>query len=103
VAEDLLDHLPAAQVRRPRLDYEPHATGLDRNEPGALLAAAGLGAPGGHALISLLALNGLRAAEATGASIENLGAEANLPGRPRPPRASCWNRLACGHGYLVGH
>ena len=75
VEEDLLDHSPAAHVRRPRLDYEWHATGLDRNELGALLVAAGLGPPGEHALISLLALNGLRVSEATGASIENLGFE----------------------------
>jgi len=34
---------PAVYVRRPRLDYESHATGLDRNEVGALLVAAGLG------------------------------------------------------------
>jgi len=34
-----------------------------------------LGAPGEHALILLLALNGLRVSEATGASIENLGVE----------------------------
>jgi integrase/recombinase XerD len=27
VEEDLLDHSPAAHVRRPRLDYESHATG----------------------------------------------------------------------------
>jgi hypothetical protein len=33
--------------------------GLDRNEVGALLVAAGLGPPAEHALISLLALNGL--------------------------------------------
>ena len=75
VEEDLLDHSPAAHVRRPRLDYESHATGLDRNELGALLVAAGLGAPPEHALISLLALNGLRVSEATGASIEALGTE----------------------------
>jgi site-specific recombinase XerD len=75
VEEDLLDHSPAAHVRRPRLDYESHATGLDRNELGALLVAAGLGAPAEHALISLLALNGLRVSEATGASIETLGVE----------------------------
>jgi site-specific recombinase XerD len=75
VEEDLLDHSPAAHVRRLRLDYEPHATGLDRNELGALLVAAGLGAPGEHALISLLALNGLRVSEATGANIEALGVE----------------------------
>jgi integrase/recombinase XerD len=30
-------------VRGPRLDYESHATGLDRNEVGAMLVAAGLG------------------------------------------------------------
>ena len=75
VEEDLLDHSPAAHVRRPRLDYDSHATGLDRNELGALLVAAGLGAPAEHALISLLALNGLRVSEATGANIEALGIE----------------------------
>src|SRR5512133_3709408 len=58
VEEDLLEHSPAAHVRRPRLDYESHATGLDRNEVGALLVAAGLGATADHALISLLAING---------------------------------------------
>jgi integrase/recombinase XerD len=40
------------QVRRPRLDYESHATGLDRNEVGALVVAAGLGTAAEHALIS---------------------------------------------------
>ena len=73
VEEELLDHSPAAHVRRPRLDYESHATALDRNEMGALLVAAGLGPPIEHALISLLALNGLRVSEATGADIEALG------------------------------
>ena len=43
VEEELLEHSPAAHVRRPRLDYESHATALDRNELGALLGAAGLG------------------------------------------------------------
>src|SRR5207244_10438051 len=73
--EEFLDHSPAAHVRRPRLDYESNATGLDRNEMGALLVAAGLGPPAEHALISLLALNGLRVSEATGADIETLGVE----------------------------
>ncbi len=66
VEEELLEHSPAAHVRLPRLDYESHATGLDRNELGALLVTAGLGSAGDHALISLLALNGLRVSEATG-------------------------------------
>jgi site-specific recombinase XerD len=75
VEEDLLDHSPAAHVRRPRLDYDSHAVGLDRNEVGALLVAAGLGAAAEHALISLLAINGLRVSEALGADIEDLGIE----------------------------
>ena len=75
VEEELLDHSPAAHVRRPGLDYESHATGLDRNELGAMLVAAGLGMAAEHALISLLALNGLRVSEATGADIEALGVE----------------------------
>jgi integrase/recombinase XerD len=75
VEEDLLEHSQAAQVRRPRLDYESHATGLDRNELGAILVATGLGAAADHALISLLALNGLRVSEATCANIESLGVE----------------------------
>jgi integrase/recombinase XerD len=75
VEEELPGHSPAAHVRRPRLDYESHATALDRNEVGALLVAAGLGPAPEHALISLLALNGLRVSEATGADIEHLGLE----------------------------
>jgi integrase/recombinase XerD len=75
VEEELLEHSPAAHVRRPRVDYESHAVALDRNELGALLVASGLGPPAEHALISLLALNGLRVSEATGADIEHLGLE----------------------------
>ena len=75
VEEEFLEHSPAAHVRRPRVDYESHAVALNRNELGALLVAAGLGPPLEHALISLLALNGLRVSEATGADIEHLGLE----------------------------
>jgi len=75
VEEELLDHSPAVHVRRPRLDYESHAIGLDRNEVGALLVAAGLGTAQEHALIALLAINGLRISEALGADIEALGLE----------------------------
>jgi integrase/recombinase XerD len=57
------------------LDYESHATGLDRNEVGAMLVAAGLSNPRDHALISVLALNGLRVSEAIGADIQDLGLE----------------------------
>ncbi len=70
VEEELLEHSPAIHVRRPRLDYESHAIGLDRNEVGSLLVPAGLGAACEHALISLLAINGLRISEALGADID---------------------------------
>ena len=73
--EDLIAISPAVHVRRPRLDYESHATGLDRSEVGAMLVAAGLAGGRDHALISLLALNGLRVSEATGANIQSLGLE----------------------------
>jgi hypothetical protein len=62
---DVRSMSPAIHVRRPRLDYESHAAGLDRNELGALLVAAGLSSSRDHALVSLLALNGLRVSEAT--------------------------------------
>jgi integrase/recombinase XerD len=75
VEEELLDHSPAAHVRRPRVDYESRATALERNEVGALLVAAGLGPTAEHALVSWLALNGLRVWEATSADIEHLGLE----------------------------
>jgi integrase/recombinase XerD len=55
------------------VDYESHTAALDRNELGALLVTAGLGPSAEHALISLLALNGLRVSEATGTDIEHLG------------------------------
>ncbi len=75
VEEELLAHSPAAHVRRPRLDYESHVAGLDRNELGSLLVAAGLGTAAEHAVVSLLALKGLRVSEAVGADIEALGTE----------------------------
>jgi integrase/recombinase XerD len=73
--EGLIDHSPAVHVRRPKMDYESHAIGLDRNEIGSMLVAAGLSGARDHALISLLALNGLRVSEAIGARIEDLALE----------------------------
>jgi len=73
--EGLIDRSPAVHVRRPRLDYESHAVALDRNELGALLVAAGLAGAREHALISLLALNGLRISEALGIDIDDLNVE----------------------------
>ena len=68
--EAVLRRNPAANVRRPKVDHESRTLGLDRNELGALLVQAGLGTPRDHALIALLALNGLRISEALDADIE---------------------------------
>ncbi len=73
--EGVIEHSPAVHVRRPRLDYESHAVGLDRNELGAFLVAAGLSSSRNNALCSLLAMNGLRISEALDADIDQLGLE----------------------------
>jgi integrase/recombinase XerD len=73
--EQILARSPAAHVRRPKQDYESRTLGLDRNELGAFLVAAGLSSNRDHTLASLLALNGLRISEALGADIEHLNVE----------------------------
>jgi integrase/recombinase XerD len=96
--EGVIERSPAVHVRRPKLHYESHAVGLDRNGLGAFLVQAGLSSPQDHALCSLLALNGLRISEALGADIEQLGVErghrtwscaarAARPGPSHSPRA----------------
>jgi len=70
--EAVIERDPAAYVRRPKIDYESHMLGLDRNELGAFLVQAGLCGGRDHALMCLLALNGLRISEALGADIDNL-------------------------------
>lgn len=57
----------------PSSTAESHATGLDRNEFGGLLVAAASLVPLSDALVSLLAINGLRVSEASGADIDALG------------------------------
>jgi integrase/recombinase XerD len=73
--EGVIEHSPAVHIRRPRIDYESHVAHLDRNELGSILVTAGLSSPRDHALVSLLALNGLRVSAAIGANIEALGLE----------------------------
>ena len=74
-------------VRRPRLDYESHATALDRNELGALLVAAGLGPPADHALISLLEHLGLERGHRTLVITRKGGKVVTIPLAPRTARA----------------
>jgi len=78
VEEELLEYSPAAHVRRPRVDYESHAAALDRNELGAMLVAAGLGPQAEHALISLLALNGLRVSDGAGRIVRKVARRAGI-------------------------
>jgi integrase len=73
--EGAIERSPGVHIRRPRVDYESHVVGLDRNEVGAILVAAGLSSARDHALVSLMALNGLRVAEVVGTDIEALGLE----------------------------
>ena len=63
---------PRSQRPTPQVDDESRTLGLDRNELGALLVQAGLGTPRDHALITLLAINGLRINEALGADLTDL-------------------------------
>ena len=76
--EGVIEHSPAVHIRRPRVDHESHVAHLDRNELGSILVTAGLSSPRDHALVSLLALNGLRVSEAIGANIEALGLNAGI-------------------------
>jgi integrase/recombinase XerD len=100
--EGLLARNPAANARRPKVDPESRTLGLDRNELGALLVQAGLGSARDHALISLLAMNGLRISEALGADVDDLdidrghrtlrivrkgGRQVTIPLAPRTGRA----------------
>ena len=73
--EEIIARNPAANVRRPKVPGESRTLGLDRNELGALLVQAGLGDLRDGALITLLALNGLRISEALNADIDDLSHE----------------------------
>ena len=73
--EDIVDRNPAANVRRPTVHNESRTLGLDRNELGALLVQASLGDLRDGALITLLALNGLRISEALNANIDDFSME----------------------------
>jgi site-specific recombinase XerD len=75
VDEELIARSPVARVRRPRAPQDSPRLGLDRPQLAALLAAAAASGPRDHALVCLLALNGLRVSEVVGAQIADLGTE----------------------------
>lgn len=72
VEEQLLEHSPAAHVRRPKVSQTSTRLGLDRNELGAFLVQAGLSGGNDHVLARLLGLNALRVSEACGADLGDL-------------------------------
>jgi site-specific recombinase XerD len=75
MAEELVARNPLAAVRRPKVGGDSTSTGLARDELHALLDAAEADGPRTHALVLLLALNGLRISEALNAKVEDLDTE----------------------------
>jgi integrase/recombinase XerD len=71
----VIEHCPAVYICRPRIDYESRVAHLDRNVLWSILVTAGFSPRRDHALMPLLALNGLRVSEAIGANIEALRVE----------------------------
>ncbi len=75
VNEDVIGRNPVAAVRRPKVGSDTQSTGLDRDELSALIAAAKATSSRTHALVLLLALNGLRVSEALAADAGDLDTE----------------------------
>ncbi len=73
--EELIIRNPVALVRRPKVGSVSTSTGLDIVEMTALITAAQDAGPRSHALVLLLALNGLRVSEAIGAAVDDLSVE----------------------------
>lgn len=72
VVEGVLQRSPADHVRRPKVSDESTRLGLDKDELRAVLSAAVGVSPQALALVSLLALNGLRVSEACNARARDL-------------------------------
>ena len=75
VNEDLIGRNPVTAVRRPKVGSDTQSTGLDRDELASLIAAARNDGPRTHALVLLLAMNGLRISEALEADASDLDME----------------------------
>lgn len=75
VNEDIVGRNPVTAVRRPKVGTDTQSTGLDRDELASLIAAARNDSPRTHALVLLLAMNGLRISEALEADASDLDTE----------------------------
>ncbi len=73
--EGLIARSPVARVRRPRVSHESQRLGVDRAGMRALLHAGRASGLRDHALVCLLALNGLRVSETLAADVTDLGHE----------------------------
>lgn len=73
--QDLCAVVPTARIRRPQRTGESTTLGLARDELARLLATAEAEGPAAHALVCLLALNGLRISEVTGARSVDLDSD----------------------------
>jgi len=73
--EGLIGRNPVDRVRRPRVSDQSSRSGLEIDELRAVLRAAEADGARSHALVCLLALNGLRVSEAVAADIGDLGHE----------------------------
>lgn len=72
VDEDVLPKSPVRGVKRPKIDKVSPTGWLTRPQVADLIAAAHLEGPICHALVCILALNGLRIAEACSLNVESL-------------------------------
>jgi site-specific recombinase XerD len=75
VDEEVATRNPVSPVRRPKVGSDTTSTGLDKEEVSALVAAAMKDGQRSGALVTLLALNGLRISEALGADVSDLRTE----------------------------
>lgn len=73
--EGILDHNPAARIRRPKVGDNVQSTGLSTAEAAALLAAAEHHSPRTAAAVNLLLFCGLRVSELVNARVTDLAYE----------------------------
>ncbi|MFD1827921.1 tyrosine-type recombinase/integrase [Mumia zhuanghuii] len=71
VVEDAIAVSPTVHLRRPKVPQDSQTLGLDEDEVTALLDAARQRGPRAHALMVLLAHDGLRISEALGLDVED--------------------------------
>lgn len=73
--EEIIAKTPMARVRRPRVSRESATMAPDRDELARLLTVAKASSDRDHALVCLLALNGLRISEAVGIDVDDLSSD----------------------------